>query len=49
MQRELTGIISNSEDQVLFIALGPTESRGDRRITALGTPYIKLDAPCYVV
>ena len=49
MQRELNEIISNTEDQVLFIALGPSESRGDRLITSLGTPYIKLDAPCYVV
>jgi CRISPR-associated protein Cas2 len=49
MQSELSQIILNSEDQVLFIALGPTEGRGDRVITALGIPYVKLDAPCYVV
>ena len=49
MQRELGEIILNTEDQVLFIALGPSEGRGDRVITALGMPYVKLDAPCYVV
>jgi CRISPR-associated protein Cas2 len=49
MQRELVEIILNTEDQVLFIALGPSEGRGDRVITALGMPYVKLDAPCYVV
>ncbi len=49
MQSELGQIILNTEDQVLFIALGPSESRGDRVIMALGIPYVKLDAPCYVV
>ena len=49
MQRELGEIILNTEDQVLFIARGPSEGRGDRLITALGMPYAKLDAPCYVV
>lgn len=49
LQRELTGVISMSDDQVLFVSLGPTESRGERIISALGKPYTKLDAPCYVV
>jgi len=49
MQRELGEIIAHNEDQVLFISLGPSESRGDRAIVALGLPYLKLDAPCYVV
>ena len=48
MQQELMEIISCTRDQVLFIALGPSETRGDRVITALGMPYVKLDAPCYV-
>ena len=48
-QRELGEIINHLEDQVLFIALGPAEHRGDRVIHALGLPYMKLDAPCYVV
>jgi CRISPR-associated protein Cas2 len=49
LQRELGKIINHVEDQVLFIALGPAESRGDRVIYPLGLPYMKLDAPCYVV
>lgn len=49
LQRELGEIINYIEDQVLFIALGPAENRGDRVIHALGLPYMKLDAPCYVV
>jgi len=49
LQRELIGIISRSEDQVLFVSLGPAEGRGDRVITALGKPYTAIDAPCIVV
>jgi CRISPR-associated protein Cas2 len=49
LQRELNGVISQAEDQVLFVSLGPSEGRGDRVIAALGKPYTKLDAPCYVV
>ena len=48
-QRELNGVILKSEDQVLFVSLGPAEGRGERVIAALGKPYSKLDAPCYVV
>ena len=48
MQQELTQIISCTQDQILFITLGPAETRGDRVISALGQPYVKLDAPCYV-
>ena len=44
----LGGIINHAEDQVLFVGLGPAEGRGDRVITALGLPYVKMDAPCYV-
>ena len=39
-------IINHDEDQVMFVALGPAEGRGDR---VIGLPYVKLDAPCYVV
>ncbi|MCS6954270.1 MAG: CRISPR-associated endonuclease Cas2 [Bryobacterales bacterium] len=46
---ELSAIIHHSEDQVLFVNLGPSEGRGDRVITALGRPYVALDAPCIVV
>jgi len=46
---ELGGIIQHKEDQVLFVSLGPAESRGDRVITAIGKPYTAVDAPCIVV
>jgi CRISPR-associated protein Cas2 len=49
IQRELKAAILQTEDQVLFVSLGPAEGRGDRVIAALGKPYTKLDAPCYVV
>ena len=49
LEIELGQVIKQDEDQVLFISLGPAEGRGDRVITALGLPYTKLDAPCYVV
>ena len=49
LQRELLAVILQSEDQILFVSLGPSEGRGDRVIAALGKPYTKLDAPCYVV
>ena len=45
----LSDIIKYSEDQVLFVDLGPVEGRGERVITALGVPYTKIDAPCLVV
>lgn len=46
---ELSEIINHSEDQVLFVSLGPSEGRGDRVITALGKPYSTMDGPCIVV
>ena len=49
LQRELGAVILQSEDQVLFVSLGPAEGRGERVIAAMGKPYTKLDAPCYVV
>ena len=49
LETQLSQVIKQDEDQVLFISLGPAEGRGDRVITALGLPYSKLDAPCYVV
>jgi CRISPR-associated protein Cas2 len=42
-------IIKHSEDQVLFVDLGPTEGRGDRVISSLGQAYSPIDSPCYVV
>ena len=49
LQRDLRAVIDNTEDQVLFISLGPAEGRGERVISAMGLPYSKFDAPCYVV
>jgi len=49
LKGELSGIIHHTEDQVLFVYLGPAEGRGDRIITALGKPYSSVDAPCIVV
>jgi CRISPR-associated protein Cas2 len=46
---DLSAVIHHTEDQVLFVNLGPAEGRGDRVITALGRPYSALDAPCIVV
>ena len=45
----LSDLIKHTEDQVLFIDLGPTEGRGERVITALGQAYSPVDAPCLVV
>jgi CRISPR-associated protein Cas2 len=49
LRSELGSIIHHNEDQVLFVNLGPADGRGDRVITALGKPYISVDAPCIVV
>jgi CRISPR-associated protein Cas2 len=49
LEKKLTTEINSKEDQVLFIRLGTTERRGDREISALGVPYLPVDAPCFVV
>jgi CRISPR-associated protein Cas2 len=49
LRAELAGIIHHTEDQVLFVDLGPSEGRGDRVIAALGRPYTSVDAPCLIV
>lgn len=46
---ELAGLINHAHDQILFIALGPSENRGERVIEALGIPYQSFDAPCLIV
>lgn len=48
-EQKLKAVIHDDDDQVLFILLGPAESRGDRQITALGQAYQPFDQPCYVV
>lgn len=49
LENELLEVIHCGEDQVLFVALGPTESRGERVIAAIGLPYTRFDSPCYVL
>jgi CRISPR-associated protein Cas2 len=48
-ESELRGLIDSKEDQVLFIGLGPSDTRGNRVISSLGQSYIKLDPPCFVI
>lgn len=45
----LSKVIHHTEDQVLFVDLGPVEGRGERVITALGRPYTLIDSPCIIV
>lgn len=49
LKTQLAAVIHHTEDQVLFVDLGPAEGRGDRVITALGKPYTTIDAPCIIV
>ena len=49
LEGKLSDVMNLDEDQALFVFLGPAEGRGDRVITALGLPYTRIDAPCYVV
>ena len=49
LRAELAEIIHHDHDQILFVDLGPSESRGDRVMTALGKPYVHMDAPLIVV
>ena len=49
LRAELAEIINHDDDQVLFVDLGPAGARGGRVITALGKPYVVVDAPCVIV
>lgn len=49
MRAELAAEIHHQDDQILFVDLGPADGRGDRVITALGKPYVNLDAPLFIV
>lgn len=48
-ETKLRAIIHHDEDQVLFIDLGLSNSRGERTVSSLGLQYSKMDCPCYVV
>jgi len=41
--------IHHTEDQVLFVNLGPAEGRGAEVVDAIGRPYTVADAPCLIV
>ncbi len=49
LRAQLSEVIHHTEDQVLFVNLGPAEGRGDRVISAIGKPYVSIDAPLIVV
>ncbi len=49
LRAQLTNVIHHTEDQVLFVNLGPAEGRGDRVISAIGKPYVNIDAPLIIV
>ena len=49
LRAELHAIIHHTQDQVLFVSLGPAQNRGDRVISAIGKPYTNLDAPLIVI
>lgn len=40
LRAALDGIIKHDEDQVMFVTLGPDDSRRTFRIEALGLPYV---------
>ena len=48
MEGKLREIIDLEKDQVLYVSLGPSQGRGEWGIVALGRPYTKVAAPCYV-
>jgi len=41
--------IHQTEDQVLFVNLGPADGRGAEVVDAIGRPYTVTDAPCLIV
>lgn len=48
MEAALKEVLEPTKDQVIFMRLGQSEGRGQRVITALGIPYVTVDAPCFV-
>ncbi|HMB31478.1 MAG TPA: CRISPR-associated endonuclease Cas2 [Desulfohalobiaceae bacterium] len=49
LKSRLSEIINQSDDQVLFIPLGPPDGQHVRGITSLGLPYCRTDNSCFVV
>lgn len=48
MEGKLEEVIDASKDQVLYVSLGPAQGRAAWEIVALGRPYTRMAAPCYV-
>ena len=46
---KLEEVIDAAEDQILYVSLGPTQGKATWGITALGRPYTRMAAPCYVL
>lgn len=49
LRNELERVIKRTEDQVLFVDIGPTEGRAVDSITSLGRPYIDPDRVAVVI
>lgn len=46
---QLSEVIHHAEDHVLFVNLGPATGRAERVISAIGRPYVNIDAPLIAV
>jgi CRISPR-associated protein Cas2 len=49
LEARLCGLIHHIEDQILFIDIGPAETRGRRAIESLGKPYRPPDTEPIVI
>ena len=48
MEGKLEAVIDFSQDQVLYVSLGPSQGKAGWEIAALGRPYTRMAAPYYV-
>ena len=49
LKEQLKQIINSTQDQVLFVNLGPAAGRGERVIEAIGRPYVSIASPCVII
>ncbi len=49
LRNDLADVIHHSEDQVLFVNVGPVDGRGAASITALGKPFLDPERTALVV
>jgi len=49
LRSQLSALINNAEDQVLFIDVGPVEGRGSTSIRAIGKVYVPPERRAVVV